>query len=221
MEHGDHRNLHKGDGFSLHADRWYLPSAAEIPSVYGKKPRDRGVFKPALWGKKMATEITMTFLKKNTFHFQDARLGMREFLHTPFPCGYKPQDYMRDIVIFIRCEGPVDDRDQYMWGEDDFDNEWPSGEELPWKEDGLYYNLRCQIKFLQQLKLAKKPRITLAIVTQISTSPRKRAKYYHCVDIPRIELKFSGSRTASLSPLYGEWFISHRYQRRADPSEVS
>jgi hypothetical protein len=93
----------------------------------------------------MAAEITMTFLEKNTFHFQDARLGMREFLNTPFPCGHKPRDYVRDIVICLRCEGPVNQHDRYMWGdEEDYDGVWGSLQEFPWKEDGLYYNLRCQ-----------------------------------------------------------------------------
>jgi hypothetical protein len=137
----------------------------------------------------MAAEITMTFLEKNTFHFQDARLGMREFLNTPFPCGHKPRDYVRDIVICVRCEGPVNQHDRYMWGdEEDYDGVWGSLQEFPWKEDGLYYNLRCQNEFLQELELANKLRITLAIVTQFVTSRRKRANYYDHVDVPRIEL---------------------------------
>jgi hypothetical protein len=113
----------------------------------------------------MAAKITMTYLKTNNFHFQDARLRMREFLNTPFPCGYKPRQYVRGIIIFIRCERPLKDHWRYMWGKEDFDNELSSGEELPWLEDR-------------------------AIVTQFATSRRNRAKYYDRLDIPRIELHF-------------------------------
>jgi hypothetical protein len=62
MEQGDHRDLYREDSSSLDANHWHLPSADETPLMAGNRLRDteirydlgtirdRGVFKPALWG---------------------------------------------------------------------------------------------------------------------------------------------------------------------------
>jgi hypothetical protein len=131
------------------------------------------------------SEITLTYLGKNTFHFQDARCcGMREFLKTPFHCGYRPRDYVRDIVIFIRCDGPVCSNDRHIWDEhkEDYDNQFP-GREFPFLENGLYTDIRHNIDFIQKLVFAKKPAITLVFL--IPFVPRHR-KSYPSIDIPRI-----------------------------------
>jgi hypothetical protein len=66
--------------------------------------RGRHLFSTKLLGEEAATGITGVFLEKNTFHFLDTKWSVREYLNTAFPCGYRPRDYVRDIVVYIRCE---------------------------------------------------------------------------------------------------------------------
>jgi hypothetical protein len=111
---------------------------------------------------------------------------MREFLNTPFPCGYRPRDYVRNVVIFVRCDDPADQNKRHMWDVEDYDNEWED-QEPPFLEDSLYSGIRHNIDFIKKLKFAKKPAITLVLLT--SFIPRDR-KFYTSPDIPRIQLNF-------------------------------
>ena len=125
--------------------------------------REGFIFDAKLFGSQMAREVTQTFFKTNVFHFRDARL-MNEFINTPFPCGSIPKDHVRNIVIYLRFE---DFLERAGWNVRTCCYETPHepGPEFKWNEINVYVRFRADIMFIERLSFAKRPKITLVMVT--------------------------------------------------------
>lgn len=124
--------------------------------------RNQPYFTAASMGPRIANEITKVFLERNAFHFPGATRCMKDFLNTPFPTGCIPREHIRDLTIYVRCEGFLEDAGLDWYGCGDYVG--TVEEDYPYEELAVCPKYRRELAFIQRIPFTKIPKVTLVIV---------------------------------------------------------